>query len=571
MRQFRLLILFAAVSCAAFAYKYPIKDVKGLHSASFAEMRPDHFHSGVDIKTDGRQGFEVVTAADGYISRVSRSAYGYGLAVYVTHPKLGTMTVYGHLSRFIEPIDSLVREYRYQHRRNSVDISFSAEQFPVAAGDIIGYSGNTGNSFGPHLHYELRNISGTHTYNIVRRNILRPKDSVAPQLLTLHYIEIDTLDGVAVEAAARSYSLKQGTKGYTVAGDVKVGRSGYFVLECRDRQSDNGTSRFGIYRVCERIDGVKNFEYQMDGFAFADTHYCDAVSHYPMQRSAKCEVIALLQREGVPEYLYRTTVGRGVVAAAASERKEVAVEVEDDCGNISKLSFAIVGKSDNRLFTAVKDSCAVTVSAGHGVAVTDFGARVYIGGGALYYPVFAKVERKDSRPQIDGLVVLSDVYSVLDESLPIKEHITVSIDAQVPLNLQTKCLIARKNSRGGYSSLGGYYAARSVHTKSRSGGEMVVVADTIAPSVKPKWRSGADLRSSNRISFEIKDNFSGIDGYELYIDGEWKTLGYAPLQSNLYHTFDTPLAAGKKSTHTVRLKVWDSVGNVTVFEDTFYR
>ena len=147
----------------------------------------------------------------------------------------------------------------------------------------------------------------------------------------------------------------------------------------------------------------------------------------------------------------------------------------------------------------------------------------------------------------------------------------MSIDAQVPLNMQTKCLIARKNSRGGYSSLGGYYAARSVHTKSRSGGEMVVVADTIAPTIKPKWRSGADLRSSNRVSFEIKDNFSGIDRYELYIDGEWKTLGYAPLQSNLYHTFDTPLAAGKKSTHTLRLKVWDNVGNVTVFEDTFYR
>ncbi|MBQ2417079.1 MAG: M23 family metallopeptidase, partial [Alistipes sp.] len=140
MRQFRFLILFAAISCVAFAYQYPIKGVKGLHSASFAEMRPDHFHSGVDIKTDGRQGFEVVAAADGYISRVSRSAYGYGLAVYVTHPKLGTMTVYGHLSRFTERIDSLVREHRYQNRRNSVDISFSAEQFPVAAGDIIGYS-----------------------------------------------------------------------------------------------------------------------------------------------------------------------------------------------------------------------------------------------------------------------------------------------------------------------------------------------------------------------------------------------------------------------------------------------
>ena len=156
MGRYRFLILFAVLSSAVFAYNYPIKGVKGLHSASFAEMRPDHFHSGVDIKTDGRQGKEVVAAADGYISRISLSAYGYGLAVYVAHPKLGTMTVYAHLSRFERCLDAFVKNYRYEHEVNSVDICFEPMEYPVSAGDIIGYSGNTGNSFGPHLHYELR-------------------------------------------------------------------------------------------------------------------------------------------------------------------------------------------------------------------------------------------------------------------------------------------------------------------------------------------------------------------------------------------------------------------------------
>ena len=290
-----------------------------------------------------------------------------------------------------------------------------------------------------------------------------------------------------------------------------------------------------------------------------------------MQRSARCEVIALLQRDGVPQYLYSADAGRGVISAAAAEQKRVEIAVEDDCGNISTLSFDVVGKSDKQLFTAVKDSREVAVGAGRGVMLKDWGASAYIGKDALYYPLYGSIERVDAKPQIEGVVVLSDSYRVLSDKLPIKGHITISIPAQVPLYLQPKCSIARKGSRGGYGCLGGFYAARAVHTQSRSGGEMVVVADTLAPKVRAHWRSGADLSRAKRLSFEVDDNFSGIESFELYIDGEWKTLNFAPLQSTVYHTFDTPLAAGKKSTHTVQVRVSDGVGNTTIFEDSFYR
>ena len=572
MRQFRLLILFAAVSCAAFAYKYPIKDVKGLHSASFAEMRPDHFHSGVDIKTDGRQGKPVVAAADGYISRISHSPYGYGLAVYVVHPKEGSMTVYAHLSRFEHCMDKLVKGYRYQYGVNSVDMTFEAMEYPVAAGDIIGYSGNTGNSFGPHLHYELRNASGTHTYNIVRRGLFRPQDKVAPQLLRLHYIEVDTLEGVAVEATKRSFDLKKvGGDKYTIQGSVRVGRNGYLLLECRDRQSSNATSRFGIYRVEQRVDGVKCFEYRMDGFAFADTRTCDLVSYYPMQRSAKCEVIRLAKMDAAPDYLYPVAKNRGVVGARSGEQKSVAIAVEDDCGNVARLDFDIVGKADNQLFTPIRDNAATICGAGRGVTIRDRGICVYVGENALYEPAFCRVQMSYKSPKIEGVEVLSPSAIVLDEDMPLAGPITVSIAALAPLPLQSKCCIAVKGSKGRYHYGGGFYAGGRVYYKTRKAGEMVVVADTTAPKITPNWKSGADMRSAKRISFRVSDNFSGVDNYELYIDGEWKTLNYSPLQSTLYHTFDTPLAAGRKTTHTLRLRVTDSVGNVAVFEDCFYK
>ena len=174
----------------------------------------------------------------------------------------------------------------------------------------------------------------------------------------------------------------------------------------------------------------------------------------------------------------------------------------------------------------------------------------------------------DNTPKIDGVEVLSPSAIVLDDDMPLKEKITVSIAALVPQHLQTKCCMAIENNKGKYHYAGGYYAGGRVYCNTRKAGRMVVVADDTAPEITPNWRSGASLRGAKRISFRVTDNFSGIDRYELYIDGEWKTLNYAPLQSTLYHTFDTPLCSG---VHTLKLRVVDGVGNIAIFTDKFYR
>lgn len=568
MRIFRLILLFSLFCGVAAAYQYPVSGVKGLHSASFAEMRSNHFHSGIDIKTDGVEGKAIIASEDGYISRVVYSAYGYGLALYLTHPKRGTMTVYGHLSRFTKQIDKFVEDNRFATHSNSVDLQLDSDVFPVSKGDVIGYSGNTGHSFGPHLHYELRNQSGTHTYNIVRRGLFRPKDAIAPRLLAIQYIEVDTVQGVAVEATPVRYALKKVGSRYTVADSVKVGRCGYFLIECRDNQSDNFTNRFGVYRVSQRVDGNCNFEYRVDSFAFADTRLCNMVSYYPLQRDAKCEILRLGCVADGAEKFYPCLKNRGAILTNQGEKKSIEVEVEDDCGNISTLSFNVFGKKE--CFKAQPCSRAVVAGVAERTDLSHVGVSATIFSEALYYPIFCSVEHTLERDTIPGVVVLSNRCRVMDNNIPLKSGVYVSIAADIPLHLQTRSCIALKNRKGRYFYLGGHYAAGRVRVKTRSVGEMTIVADTVAPKAKPLWDEKRDIRRVKRLEIKIWDNFSGICDYDLYVDGKWHPLDFNPMKGIASCSLNHSIFTDCGSKHNLLLKLKDNLGNLSEYQYTLF-
>ena len=306
MRHILLTLLFSGGLLAAPAqeprserYRFPVRNVAGLYSANFGEMRPNHFHSGVDIKTDGVTGKPVVAAADGYVVRIAVSPGGYGRALYIAHPD-GTTTVYGHLERFRTDIESYLRYKRYEQGRSNVDFTCKPSLFPVRAGDTVALSGNSGMSFGPHLHFEVRRSSDQRTLNTLAAKLLPVRDRIAPRIMRLHYVEVDSLGDVPVHSRPRTFDVVRRSEGdYALrqTQPVAVGRRGYFIVECSDRK-DEVHNTFGIYRLTEEVDGEVRYEYRMDGFLFGDTRYCNAVSYYPMQLSSRNEVIRLTQPAG---------------------------------------------------------------------------------------------------------------------------------------------------------------------------------------------------------------------------------------------------------------------------------
>lgn len=548
-------------------FAFPVGNVAGEYAANFGEMRPGHFHGGIDIKTDGAVGRPIIAAVQGSITRVTLSPSGYGRALYLTLPD-GSTLVYGHLSRFRDDIEQRLEADRRKRRDNSADLRFAVGEYPAAQGEVIARSGNSGSSFGPHLHFELRDPAGRLT-NIVRQGLVLPQDNIPPVIMRLHYIEVDTIQGVPIHGPRRSYNaVLTGGGRYRLQTEtpVEAGRKGYFVLEASDRR--NGVQNtFGLYRVSLAADADTLFEYRMDGIPAGLSRSCDAVSYYPLQVGSRNEVIRLAQLAEAPDCFYTAMRDRGLVRTLAGQTRQIRIEAEDDCGNRSSLEFDIRGSEAT--FHAQADSAATRLHPGR-TATVRIGdeLRAYIPAGALYEPLFCTPKTCPSAQVKTPAAILSPSYRIFERTTPLREAVTVSIRAFVPHDLQFRTGLAARSATGGLTFLGGKYSEGSVTATTRTTGEMLVAADTIAPRITPLFKEGADLSASSELRFRISDEFSGIGNYILEIDGQWVPCDRFPMKGTLVHTFATQAT---REAHQVSLSVTDVCGNFTLWRGTFYR
>ena len=573
---FRLILLLLPFTAGAqqpdtTCYTYPLRNVAGYYSANFGEMRPNHFHSGVDIKTDGTTGKPVVAAADGYVSRIFLSPSGYGRALYVTHPN-GTTSVYGHLSKFSPAIEAYLLAERHRRQTNRLDLYCDSTRFPVRRGEEIARSGTSGTSFGPHLHFEIRDNRTGRTLNTIAAGIIRPKDRIPPYIQRIHYLEVDTVGGIPVHSRPKSYDVRKidpNTYRLDEEKPLPVGRNGYFLVEASDRK-DDVSNTFGIYRLRGSVDGTCYFEYCMEGFSFEQTRYCNAVSYYPLQLSSRNEVIRLALLDGSLPSLYRTLLNRGIVSAAPGERREVLIEAEDDCGNRSRLRFTVEGVAEDRDFRARPDTTALPIRHDRTFRYEDDGLQVTIPRGALYESLYGNFGRSRIPLKRDStLIVLSPVYRILDPTVPLHKALTASIRTFVPKALQKHVTLGGRNRKGQLTHLGGRYENGAVTGRIRTAGDLYVVADTVSPRIRPNFQPGADLSGKSAATFRMTDNFSGITRWTALVDGMWMPLDYDPMRGTATLPFDERIA--RRANHTLTVLATDACGNTGRWQGSFFR
>ncbi len=549
-------------------YHYPLEGVERLYAGNVGEMRGGHFHAGVDIKSDGVEGKRVVAAADGYISRVDISPFGYGKVIYIAHPN-GTTTVYGHLSKYRKDIEKYVTNERLSRKQHSVKLYFNSKQFPVKGGELIAYSGNTGSSGGPHLHYEVRESASQSPLNIFKREIIKPRDTQAPLLFTLHYIEIDSVGGVAYPAPLSSYELRRNANNnYTLADStntVNVGRHGFFVLECSDRK-DGVTNTFGIYSLRGYCDSTLFFAYQNDGFTFADTPYCKAVSYQPIKVDSRNEVVRMSISENNSKRFYPDNSKLGVIGCEPDQRHAITIDVEDDCSLKSTLQFDIVG--NNEAFKATQIDPSKMIYASRDFAFTSDSLRVNVPRGTLYdsTPFYSKIAENPKLIEADSIKLLSKCITILGKEIALHKSIEVSIKCEVEPELKDKVTMAMVNKNGELYGIGGKFIDGWITAQSRTAGEFIAAIDNIAPQITPNFSEGFNMVNHEYMSFKVSDNLSGIADYECYIDGKWAPLDLE--HGVLKHYFyNTPT----ESKQRVKIIVKDKCNNESIVERTFIR
>lgn len=565
--QFSILILLSQTVIAQSSWDFrPPLDFQMYLSGNFGELRGDHFHSGIDIKTQGVAGKQVHAADSGYVSRIKVEPGGYGKAIYLAHPN-GFTTVYGHLSNYNATINDFVRKKQYSLRSHSVDIYLKPGDLPVKKGEVIAFSGNTGSSSGPHLHFEVRRTADQHPLNVLRYDF-PIKDKRPPEFKKLviyprsyrsqvknspeKYISEPTV-------VNGKYTVNSG-KPVLVYGDIGLGIEVYDYL-------DGAANRCGVYSIELLIDGKRKFLSEMNEFSFSESRFINAHIDYALKYETKSSVQRLYKLPYNELSILKFLDNDGISDIRDSLVHEVTIRAVDSYGNFSDLNFSLKGTGS-----------PVPMISDHNFngkilpynAPSGFSDRNI----ELRFPAYCFYEDVEfSYARISGSGELfSDIYTIHSEKTPVHKSYSISITPdEIPsMHPEKLCLIAF-DELGEASYAGGEFEDGKISAELRSFGKYAVSIDTLAPEIRPlNFYSGKDLDAQADLRLEVKDDLSGIASYNGYIDNQWVLFEYDPKNDLLTYEFDSKVPISKKN-HELEVYLSDEKGNTNVYHTIFYR
>ncbi len=523
-------------------------------SGSFGELRSNHFHSGLDLTTNRKTGYRVYASDKGHVSRLKVSPYGYGKALYIDHAG-GYTTVYAHLERYSDRIDSLVKAEQYKQQSFAIELFFKPGEIPIERAEVIAYSGNSGSSGGPHLHYEVREQTTQKPINplFFRDDIT---DNVRPQVqgMKLYCLADDaSINGQRKDKYTPTVFYNKafhpkGTKSFSAHGKIGLG------VQVLDYFSDSWR-KCGIRSIELFMNDTLVHSFLIDKFSFAETRYLNShIDYAEKKRTGK-----VIQKSYVEPNNSLSLYGEKNTFSAElkeGDRKEFNYVIKDFAGNVSELSFTIHGEKPLPVMAA-PDNSLIQVNCHKTYSLDTLGLKFSIPAKALYTNIDLFVH-KEEKPGF-----IAPVFYIGDNHIPL--HRSMSVSVPVPDSLhhyKDKLCMAGVSSANKTYSLGGKYSNGRITTDTRSFGKFTLAVDTIAPRIKLR-KAPENNNYSGRKSIEliISDSFSGIRSYECLIDGQWALFDYDAKNYRLTGTFKH-MPFLQKGQHKLEVKVVDNRGNV---------
>ncbi len=548
-------------------------DIPVLLSGTFAELRANHFHSGIDFRTQGTSGHKVYACERGYVSRIFVSPGGYGKALYITHPN-GYSTVYAHLDGFNDEIAAYVKRQQYKRERFNVDLYPDSTLLPVRRGEIIGFSGNTGGSSGPHLHFEVRETKTESPLNPLLFGF-GVKDNIAPTMRRLAVYPMGKGSTVNGSTEKMILDLEKSGKTYRIVGNkaIKIKGKAAFGIDAYD-QTYGSANRCGPYGIRCWVDSIMIFSQTMDKFSFDETRYVNSLIDYAYYAEKRVRFNRLYIEPNNRLGVYDRYVDKGIVHFSDSAAHKALIAVRDLHGNVAKLNFSFVSVPAAETVAATALPHVFDVSGVPGLSENEYkkefvfrqgNVKVTIPADALYDDIDFAYNVSES-PK--GLY--SEVHHVHFSNIPLHKAVSVEIVAAgLPERLRDKALLVIVEPNGSRSYVGGNWQDGTVVGASRVFGNFAVGVDTVPPRITPiNIKKGADMRGVKNIRFKIKDDFSGIDTYNGWIDGQWALFEYDAKNDLIFYDFD-PDKLTKNTKHILDLKVTDNKGNASEYRTDF--
>ena len=532
-------------------------------SGTFGELRSNHFHSGIDIKTWGVQGKPLYAVADGFVSRMKISPGGFGKAIYIEHPN-GYTSVYAHCLNFTDSIDVYVKDEQYKQESFGVNIFPGKEIFPVKQGEVIAHSGNTGSSMGPHLHFEIRETNGQIPVNpllfeLPVKDFIRPK---IKRLIIYPYGDFSLIEGkshpieLSLAGWGPDYKLKE-------PDTLEVSGKVYFGIETYDELND-AKNKNGVYSIEVIIDSTLIYSHQMEKFPFTESKYINSLIDYSYYSQHKKRIQKTYIEPGNNLSVYANTSNNGIVELIDDKIHTITYIVKDASGNESTLMFQL--KSSPPTFREVfengnHENHDIIFGYDRENIFETANLKLIVPKGALYDTLqFRFLE------QISEKFEYSKIYSIHNKSKPLHKACKLMIKPEnIEEKYHDKYLIAvldEKNDK--LYAAGGKWENEFLVAWVSSFGNYVVSIDTIPPEIYPvNIYPGKNLEGQNNIKIKIKDDFAGIKDYRATINGKWILMEWDPKNNLLIYKIDE---RAKKGESLFKLVVTDGRGNESVYE-----
>jgi hypothetical protein len=542
----------------------PVK-IPVLLSGSFAELRSNHFHSGIDIKTQGITGIPVFSVADGYISRIAVSPGGFGNTLYITQYN-GTTSVYAHLDRFRNDIQEYIKNIQYEKESFRVDVPVPENQFRVKQGEEIAKSGNSGSSGGPHLHFEIRDTKTEEPLNPLGF-ALPVTDNQPPKIFNILLVPLNENSHVNFQQAKKSYPVIFSNGKYQLQGISKIpvfGEIG-FAVEAND-YFDNTTNKCGLNSIELIINGELYFSILLDRFSFDDTRYINSYIDYEQYIRNNRRYQKTYIDSGNQLKIYSYTIGRGIFNFNDGNIHIVKLRVKDAYGNSSELEFNLESKYSNVNYV-LPDYTKIFRYNEKNEYTTD-NLKLTVNNGNLYNDLYFQYNSIPGKKPF-----YSDIHFVHNKTVPIHKNAEIKIRVNsVPRHLESKLLLVNVDTTTWkFSAAGGEFSDGWVTGNIQNFGNYAVASDSIPPVISPlSIKDKNTLTETNRIRFRISDNLAGIDKINGYINGKWALFEYDQKNNLITHYFDTSRFELNKR-HQFMLNVSDYKGNTAVYEASFWK